>query len=104
MKTVEYLDALQKSLNLPSDYAVAKALKISKQSMSNYRTGRTQFDDEISAKVANALGIHPGIVILDMHCERTKNEQTRSIWREISAGFPALSLQAKSAGAFLPCW
>lgn len=104
MKTVEYLDALQKSLNLPSDYAVAKALKISKQAMSGYRTGRSQFDDEVATKVANALGIHPGIVMLDMHAERTKNEETRSIWREISAGFPALSLQANSARGMLPCW
>lgn len=104
MKTCDYLDELQSKLNIQSDYGLAKSLGISKQAISKYRNGRGSFDDQIAARVASALGLHPGIVLLDMYAERTKNESTRNIWQEISAGFPALLLLANSSKGFSPAW
>lgn len=96
MNTIEYLDAAKARLGIESDYALAKALGMRASTISNYRAGRGQMDDEIASKVAAAAGIHPGIVMLDMHRARAKTEKEASIWQEIFEGFHVLLLHAKS--------
>ncbi len=98
MKTVEYLDEVMRRKRIPSDYALAKALGVAKQTISRYRTVGGQFDDEVALRVADMLGIDAGIVLIDMHAERSKSADVRSVWERVSAGFPALLLQANSAG------
>lgn len=102
MNTIEYMDEMMRRKRIPSDYALAKALGIAKQTVSRYRAGIGQFDDEIALRVAELMGIDAGIVLLDMHIERTKNAEVRQVWEKISAGFPALSLQANVFGEALP--
>lgn len=104
MKTVEYMDEVMRRKRIPSDYALAKVLGVTKQTVSRYRAGIGHFDDAVAIRVGELLGIEPGIVLIDIHAERTKNDEVRSVWEKVSAGFPALSLQAKSAGELLPCW
>ena len=96
MNTSEYLDAVKRKLGVESDYAVAKALSVRQSTLSGYRARNGQMDDEIAAKVAAILGIHPGLVILDMHRERAKTPAEQTIWREIFEGFHVLLLHAKS--------
>ena len=96
MKTIEYMAAVKKHLHIDSDYALAKALAVTKQTVSRYAQGKGYFDDEIAARVATILGINPGIVVLDIHRERAKTPQDVALWNDIFAGFPALSLHAKS--------
>lgn len=90
MNTNEYLDAVRVKRELPSDYAVAKLLGITRQTISGYRNGGKQFDDAIARRVAEVLGIHPGLVMLDMHRERSKTPEDRSVWQEIYKGFRTL--------------
>lgn len=104
MKTVDYMDRVMREKGIPSDYALAKVLGVTKQTVSRYRLGITQFDDSVALRVAELLDIEPGIVLIDMHAERTKNDDVRSVWERVSAGFPALLLQANSARGILPCW
>lgn len=104
MKTVEYMDEIMRRKRIPSDYALAKVLGVTKQTVSRYRLGLSQFDDAVALRVAELMSVNPGLVLIDMHAERTKNDEVRSVWEKVSAGFPALSLQAKSAGELLPCW
>jgi hypothetical protein len=87
MNTLEYLDAVKARLGVESDYAVAKALKMRPSTISGYRARGGQMDDEICMKVAEILGMHPGLVMLDMHRERAKTPQERSAWQEIFSGF-----------------
>lgn len=96
MHTYEYLDAIQRQIGTNSDNSVAQILGVSRQAVSRYRSGMGHFDDEISTKVAEVLNLHPGIVLLDMYAERTKNEATKNLWKEISAGFYTLLPHAKS--------
>ncbi|UQV43951.1 hypothetical protein KIV45_18885 [Janthinobacterium lividum] len=96
MNTFEYLDAVKRKLGIDSDYAVAKALKIRPSTISGYRSRDGQMDDEIATKVAELLGMHPGLVILDMHRERAKTPAEQTIWQEIFEGFHVLLLHAKS--------
>lgn len=98
MNTLEYLDAVKKRIGKDSDYAVAKALNLRTSTISGYRNRGGQMDDEIAAKVAAILGIHPGLVVLDMHRERAKTPAEASIWQEIYKGFLTLLPHARSGG------
>ncbi|MBV6324377.1 hypothetical protein [Duganella violaceipulchra] len=104
MNTQEYLDAVKNRLGIDSDYALAKRLGIRQSTLSGYRARNGQMDDEIAAKVADLLGIHPGLVMLDMHRARAKTPVEASIWQDIYAGFRAPSLHAKSSLGNSPAW
>lgn len=90
MNTLEYMAAVKARLGIESDYALSKALGVSKQCVSRYAKGHGQFDDEVAARVAEILDMHPGIVVLDMHRERAKTPQERKIWQDIFQGFRTL--------------
>lgn len=100
MNTLEYLDAIKRHLGVDSDYAVAKALNIRTSTISGYRARGGQMDDEVAVKVAAILGIHPGLVMLDMHRERAKTPEERSLWKEIFEGFRTLLPHANPALRF----
>lgn len=102
MNTLEYLDAVKKRLGIESDYAVAKTLKLRASTISGYRMRGGQMDDEIAAKVGGVLGIHPGLVVLDMHRERAKTPAEQSIWQDIYQGFRTLLPHAKIGFGALP--
>ncbi len=95
MKSTEYLDRVKAVRGITSDYGLAKALDISKQAVSRYYKTGGGFDDDIALKVAEILGIHPGIVMIDMHKERAQTESTRALWQEIFKGFLTLLPHAK---------
>lgn len=94
MNTLEYMAALKKRLNIESDYALSKALGVSKQAVSRYAKGHGQFDDEVAIRVADLLDMHKGLVLLDMHRERAKTPQERKVWQDIFQGFLTLLLPA----------
>ena len=83
MRTVDYLDELAKLTDTGSDYAVAKLLGVSRQWVSHYRRGRT-FSDETAVKVAQLLGIPPGIILADMHAERASSDDVATAWRQVA--------------------
>lgn len=94
MNTVEYLQQAKKALKIESDYALAKALGITRSAISAYVQGRTTMSDDTAVKVANVLGKHPAIVMIDMHREREKNPELRAVWNSVmekfSVGFKVL--------------
>jgi plasmid maintenance system antidote protein VapI len=102
--TNEYLDDIKKKLAITSDYALAKALGVSKQTVSRWSQGKGHFDDEIAVRVASILGLHPGIVILDTHHARAKTPAEATVWMEIFEGFRTLLQHAKTRGALSPAW
>jgi predicted transcriptional regulator len=81
MKTAEYLDAVRARLKLSSDYALAKALQITPQAVSNYRVRKT-FGDDVAIRVADVLGIPRGKVLADMAAERAHSDEARKAWKE----------------------
>lgn len=101
MNTNEYLDKAKEAARLPSDYALAKELGIRSSAISNYRSGRSHFDDVISAKIASLIGIHAGLVMLDMHRQRANTPEEAVVWQEIFKGFLKLLPRAKSGRHFL---
>lgn len=90
MKPSEYLDALRTELHLPSDYALIKILGVSKGAISNYRNNKTHFDDAVCRRVAELLGKHHGLVMLDMQRERARSPEDKAAWQIIFEGFRRL--------------
>lgn len=99
--TVEYLDAVKAKLDLPSDYAAAKALGVTRAAVSRYRNGLGTFDDLTAARVAQILGVEPIEVIAATNFERSSDDRAREVWGAIwgkAAGAIALSLTACAVG------
>ena len=84
MKAYEWIDRVKAVTGIESDYGVAKAIGLSRQSISGYRNGKFTFDEESSIKVATVLGERPEAVLLDQIAERTKNPEIRSTLFEVA--------------------
>ena len=100
MNTVDYLDAAKKALGITSNYALAKALGIAFPTVSRYYNKGGTLDDAIARKLASVLGLHPGLVMLDMHRERAQTPEDKAIWAEIFQGFRAPLSHAKTGRSF----
>lgn len=78
MKASEWIDQVKSSQGIESDYAVAKALGLSKQAISMYRSRQSTLDENAAISVAEKLGISPAGVVLDQMAERTKTPEIRT--------------------------
>jgi plasmid maintenance system antidote protein VapI/uncharacterized protein YceK len=102
MKTTSYLDAARAKLGLPSDYALARHLGVPKETISNYRSGRRAFSNDIAARLAEILELDPLQVIADAELERATHPQKKELWQRIAATFgKAAALAVMSATPFL---
>lgn len=81
--TLDFIEAVSRKLGGASDYAVAKALGITRASVSRYRNGHGGFDDETALKVARVLDIDPAAVAAASHAERAKTPEVRQMWASI---------------------
>ena len=101
--TVEYLDAVKARRDLPSDYAAAKLLGVTRAAVSRYRLGQGYFEDIVALRVAEILEIDPMEVIAAVNIERARTESDRRTWtvflEKISKGFRTLVLPANARGA-----
>ncbi len=78
MKAYEWIDRVKDHCGIQSDYAAAKALGITKSTISIYRSRGSTLDENAAISVAKTLGISPAGVVLDQAAERTKNSEIRS--------------------------
>lgn len=90
-KTIEYIEALKKNYKLTSDYQVSKKLGVSRERISNYRTEKSMFDDEMCIHVADLLKLDPLKVIADVHGDRAKKDTERQFWRNLAKHVPNLA-------------
>ena len=86
MKTTEFLDKVKEKYSLSSDYKLAKFLSIGQQTISNYRHGKTFFDDAVAIHVAELLDLDPAYVLACVHAERAKRPQVKEAWQIIADG------------------
>ena len=80
--TIELLDELRGSIQISSDYALAKQLGVLPQTISNYRHNRTQMSDEVAVLVAAVLGRAPAPILALLSSERAKTPEVAKIWRD----------------------
>ena len=83
--TTTLLDEARVALSLGSDYALARKLGVRQQTLTNYRSGRTQMSDAIALKIALLLKRVPAAVFAEIAAERSKDAAVAAIWREAAA-------------------
>lgn len=81
--TVQFLDAVKSRHSIPSDYALAPMLGITRAQVSRLRHGKDFFSDVTAMKVAGLLEIDAGIVVASAHAERAKSEGEKALWRSV---------------------
>lgn len=81
--TIAFIDELKARKGGISDYAVAKILGVTQQTISKYRVGKDYLGDSTAIRVAELLEIEPAIIIASVHAERAKSESEKAVWREI---------------------
>lgn len=87
MESKEWIDRVKVTHGLASDYAVAKYLGTSTQRISSYRTGTTEFDEDMAARVGAALGEHPAHVLATVRAGKARTDKARAVWEEIARHF-----------------
>ncbi|PRG56869.1 helix-turn-helix transcriptional regulator [Burkholderia gladioli] len=104
--TIEWLDAVKAKLDLPSDYAAAKVLGVTRSTVSAYRNGKSTFDEDTCFRVAEILDVRAFEVVAATHAERARDDRHRAFWMDalenFSKGFPWLALPANAYGAYAP--
>lgn len=95
MNTIEYLALAKTKLGVTSDYALAQRLDITRSYMSKLMSEKSHLSDELAQKIAPIVGVHAGIVMIDMHRQRASTPEEINVWKEIFQGFQALLLPAK---------
>ena len=78
--TVEFLDAVKNRYHLPSDYALANKLGITRSGVSKFRLGKDKLGDQTALKIAELLEIEPGYVLACIAAERSKDERVKKAW------------------------
>jgi transcriptional regulator with XRE-family HTH domain len=80
--TAAVLDALRARLNLPSDYALAPVLGVSRSQMSAWRNGKSPMSDRIAEQIGELLGRSPAYVLACVEADRSKSPKIRAAWAE----------------------
>lgn len=76
MKAIQWVERVKAARGLESDYAAAKAIGISRFTVSGYRKRPdATLDEEVAYKVAQSLGVDPAGIIVDQVAERSKSPE-----------------------------
>ena len=98
-ETAKFLDAVKARHGLASDYALAKVLEISRQEISNYRTGRHALGVKVCFKIAALLDCDAASVIAAVESERARTDQDRDFWKGALLRAAAAVVAAVGVGA-----
>jgi len=81
--TLQVIDRIKAEHHIESDYAAAKLLGISRQSMSKYRNNKNQFSDDVAYRAAELAKMSPFKVIASLQSERNNLQSNREVWTEM---------------------
>lgn len=78
----ELLDQAKKRANLPSDYALAKAIGVQTGIVSHWRKSKRHPSDEEAVQLATLAGIDEMQVIAQIHYETATTEKKKEFWHQ----------------------
>jgi plasmid maintenance system antidote protein VapI len=87
--TLEFLDAIKARHSVPSDYALAKFLGVSRQAVGHYRNTRDYLGPDVAVRVAKLLDLDPAYVLICTQAERERSESARPVWQGLAARLEA---------------
>ncbi|MCK0745029.1 hypothetical protein [Chromohalobacter nigrandesensis] len=94
MTTMELLERLKTANDGASDYRIAQILAVKPQTVSHWKNGRGTMGDEVGIRAAEALGLDPVKVIVDLHIEREEGNPTFSVWKALGKRLEMAALPA----------
>lgn len=81
MTIIELLDRAKTRANLPSDYALAKALGIDRSIVSGWRKGKQHPGNEHAVQLATLAGLEEMQVIAEIEMQTATTEKKRGFWK-----------------------
>ncbi|HHA2550524.1 TPA: helix-turn-helix transcriptional regulator [Stenotrophomonas maltophilia] len=99
MDIAELLDLAQARTHAEYDSALARKLGVSRQTISNWRVGRTFPDAKACGRISEATGMPLNEIMGLVGEERATDQEEKAVWRRL-AGRAAAILVAVSAGTF----
>lgn len=85
MNTQDYLNQAKIALNVPSDYALAGRLGITRSYMSKLRLGKNALSDELAVQIAQIINVPAPIVLADAHVEREPDPVIKAAYIDLAA-------------------
>ncbi len=82
MGTLDIVSRIKNKIGKDSDYAVAKALGVNRQNISNYRIRNTVMSPDDALKAAEILEVNPEDIALELFAEKSKKEETKEFWKK----------------------
>lgn len=85
MKTAELMDLAKAGLGVTSDYALSKALNVSRQVVSDWRAGRKWPTLLLVYEMAGHAGLDAGLVTAEIELERAEvagNDDQVTAWKQ----------------------
>lgn len=83
--TLNVIDRIKSTHHIKSDYAVAKLLNVSKQSVSYYRNKGSQFDAATAYRAAKLIEMNPTELLASLHKERASNDDEYKMWEKVES-------------------
>jgi transcriptional regulator with XRE-family HTH domain len=96
--TNQLLDRYAQALKLKSDYQIAKALGITRQAVSNWRTEKSQLDDTACLQIAETLNIDPLTLMAKVRESRKQTPREKATWERYRGRFALAVVAAIIAG------
>lgn len=81
MTIIELIEKAKTRANLPSDYALAKALGISRVIVSTWRRGKAHPSTTEAAQLATLAGLEEMRVIAEIEMQTANTEKKREFWK-----------------------
>ena len=106
MKAGDWIDRVKAARGWDSDYRAAKELGLSRNTISNYRSGlRFTLDEDTAIKVAHALDAKPEVILVDQILERSRNDEAKAAFAKVLkrlGGVAAAVVVTLTLGAMAP--
>ena len=84
MNSAKFLDAIKKKHGIQTDYRLGRILEISHSRISNYRTGRREFDEDTCVLVAIELDEPVEYVMAEIQAVRATRTKHEAAWRRLA--------------------
>ena len=81
MEVMEIVERAKTKADLPSDYALAKAMGIERQVISQWRGGKRHPSNEEAVQLATLAGLDEMQVIAEIELRTAKNDKKKAFWQ-----------------------
>ncbi|OLO11412.1 hypothetical protein BTW10_10005 [Chromohalobacter japonicus] len=97
MTTIDLLERLKAAHGGASYYKIAQILGVKSQTVYHWKNGHGTMSDEAGIKVAEALGLDPVKVVVDLHIEREEGNVTSPVWKALGRRLEMAAMPAVAA-------